>query len=100
MRDRHVAAGEPDPYAVLGVDPHATEKEITEAYRRLVRELHPDVGPGERERLTAVVDAYRTLRAARRTEPGEQRSGVRIPVRRHHPAPDPELRAGPVRRHR
>lgn len=31
-----------DPYTVLGVSPHATEDEIKSAYRRLVRQYHPD----------------------------------------------------------
>ena len=41
-----------DPYAVLGLPPTATLDEITRAYRRQVRALHPDTrttshtGPG------------------------------------------------------
>ncbi|WP_199434479.1 J domain-containing protein [Qaidamihabitans albus] len=89
-----------DPYAVLGVHREATGAEITASYRRLVRQLHPDVSPGGQERLAAVVEAYRTLRDARRTESTEPGTSVRIPVRRHEPAPGPDLRAGPVRRHR
>ena len=36
---------EKDYYAVLGVPPTATQKEITKAYRKLAREFHPDANP-------------------------------------------------------
>lgn len=32
----------PDPYAVLGVDPQASDNEIRQAWRKLMRENHPD----------------------------------------------------------
>jgi len=44
-RRREQAVGEaagPSPYAVLGVDPKASEEEIRRRYRELVREHHPD----------------------------------------------------------
>jgi curved DNA-binding protein CbpA len=53
-----------DHYTVLGVQPSASAREITSAYRRLVRTLHPDANPARpaaRERLAEVVDAYATL---------------------------------------
>ncbi|MBB4286234.1 TerB family tellurite resistance protein [Roseospira goensis] len=37
------AEGEPDPYAVLGVSPQASDDEVRAAWRRLSREHHPDV---------------------------------------------------------
>ncbi|MBI4182893.1 MAG: TerB family tellurite resistance protein [Proteobacteria bacterium] len=36
------AAGEPDPYAVLGVSRRASDDEVRAAWRKLVRENHPD----------------------------------------------------------
>ena len=32
-----------DPYSVLGVSPTATHAEITHAYRRYLRDDHPDI---------------------------------------------------------
>ena len=39
---------EKDLYAVLGVPKGSNEKEIKQAYRRLAREFHPDVNPGDK----------------------------------------------------
>jgi len=89
---------QPDPYAVLGVDPGAGPAEITTAYRRAVRACHPDTEHPDRERLAAVIAAYRQLRSHPRdtAAPREERP---IPVRVRPPAREPDLRAGPVRHH-
>ncbi|WP_292831999.1 molecular chaperone DnaJ [Microbacterium sp.] len=52
-----------DHYDVLGVSREATPEEIKKAYRRLARELHPDVNPGEEasERFKLVTHAYDVL---------------------------------------
>lgn len=95
----------PDPYAVLGLCPDATDAEITAAYRRLVRAHHPDGPHPDRDRLAAVLAAYHALHDRGRSQPPDERpaGATRIPVRVHRrvdrQAPEPELRAGPVRRH-
>ncbi len=55
---------EKDYYRVLGVDADAPAKEITKAYRKLARELHPDKNPGDavaEERFKEVSAAYDVL---------------------------------------
>lgn len=52
-----------DYYAALGVSRDATPEEIKRAYRKLARELHPDVNPdpGTQERFKEVTAAYEVL---------------------------------------
>ncbi len=55
---------EKDYYKILGVSDTAPAKEITRAYRKLARELHPDKNPGNaaaEERFKAVSAAYDVL---------------------------------------
>lgn len=49
-------------YQTLGVSPSATPREITEAYRRLVIQFHPDKNPGQEERFRNVCKAYDVLK--------------------------------------
>ena len=59
-----------DYYKVLGLTSSATEKEITRAYRKLAKELHPDTNPGSEEKFKEVSVAYDVLgdrRSARST---------------------------------
>lgn len=55
---------EKDYYAVLGVSSSASAKEITSAYRKLARELHPDANPGDQaaeDRFKEVSAAYEVI---------------------------------------
>lgn len=52
-----------DYYGTLGVAKNATDQEIKRAYRKLARELHPDVNPSEdaQHRFGEVTTAYEVL---------------------------------------
>lgn len=53
-----------DPYTVLGVARDATEEQIRRAYRRLAKQYHPDLNPGDKaaeERFKAVSAANEIL---------------------------------------
>ena len=55
---------QPDLYKTLGVARDATSKEIKSAYRRLARQHHPDLNPGDAgagERFKQVAAAYEVL---------------------------------------
>ena len=52
-----------DYYGVLGLAPGASDSEIKRAYRRMARDLHPDVNPdpAAKERFQQVTRAYEAL---------------------------------------
>jgi molecular chaperone DnaJ len=58
-----MATTEREYYEILGVARDAGESEIKKAFRRLARELHPDVSdaPDAEERFREVVEAYEVL---------------------------------------
>lgn len=103
-----------DHYETLGIPADAHPGEVTAAYRRLVRDLHPDTNPDPavQDRFRAVSDAYRVLgdRARRAAYDGtlarggratpRTGGGYRIPVRNLTPRePDHTgLRAGATAR--
>jgi hypothetical protein len=63
-----VAAASGDPYAVLGVSPGVSDKELQAAYRRLVQLHHPDHNEGSAEsarRFEQIQDAYARVRRLR-----------------------------------
>lgn len=104
-------------YQLLGVDASVGAAELGRAYRRRLRQLHPDLGCAAEADpvdaaadLAAVQQAYHVLRdPARRARydaelearaaPGPARSRVPIAVRVHPEEPrcGPLFRAGPVR---
>ena len=57
-----------DPYAVLGVSSTATDEEISKAYKKLARQYHPDLNPGNaaaEAKMKEINTAYETIRDIR-----------------------------------
>ena len=53
-----------DYYQTLNVKRDASEKEIKQAYRRLARQYHPDVNPGDaaaEQKFKEISEAYEVL---------------------------------------
>src|SRR3954449_1552509 len=71
---------EKDYYAILGVPPTATEKELSRAFKNLAKEHHPDANPGNaapEERFKEISAAYDVLGdATKRAEYDEVRQMV------------------------
>ena len=75
IKARHLHPPTDDPYAVLGVEPGLSDRELKERYRALVRANHPDKHmaagvPPElidiaTRRLAAINSAYRAIAKAR-----------------------------------
>ena len=65
-----MATAERDYYELLGVTREASADEIKRAFRRLARELHPDVSeaPDAEHRFREVVEAYEVLSNSERRE--------------------------------
>ncbi|WP_330926799.1 J domain-containing protein [Candidatus Sororendozoicomonas aggregata] len=51
-----------DPYTVLGVSPDATLEEVTKAYRKAMRQVHPDKSGLPSFFAQTVIEAYKTLK--------------------------------------
>jgi DnaJ like chaperone protein len=72
----HFIADPDSPYDVLGLTPSATDDEVKQRHRKLVRETHPDLMMGRgvplamieiaTRRLAAINDAYRVVARERR----------------------------------
>ena len=75
IAERHIGPDRASPYTILGVSPDASDDEIKAAYRRLIKENHPDrlIAQGmprefiavANDRLAAINDAYERIRAQR-----------------------------------
>lgn len=50
-----------DPYATLGVSRNASDEDVRRAFRKLAKELHPDISKGNEERFKKVSAAYEIL---------------------------------------
>jgi molecular chaperone DnaJ len=53
-----------DYYSILGIGRNASDKEIKQAYRKLARQYHPDVNPGDKtaeEKFKHINEAYEVL---------------------------------------
>src|SRR3546814_1597105 len=53
-----------DPYKLLNVDRSASQDEIKRAYRKLAKELHPDINPGNKaveQKFKEISQAYSIL---------------------------------------
>jgi curved DNA-binding protein len=64
-----------DYYNILGVNRAATEKDIKTAYRRLARQHHPDVNPGNKaaeEKFKEINEAYEVLSDAEKRKKYDQ----------------------------
>lgn len=54
-----------DPYKILGVSPGASDDEIKRAYRKLAKQYHPDLNPGDAEaarKMQQINDAYERIK--------------------------------------
>lgn len=80
-----------DPYSALGVARTASQDEIRKAYKKIARESHPDLNPGDAgavERFKAVSAAYELLKdpeTRARFDRGEiDAAGAERPERRYY----------------
>jgi curved DNA-binding protein len=64
-----------DYYRILGVDRNADAKAVKQAYRRLARQYHPDINPGDKaaeERFKEINEAYEVLSDAEKRKKYDQ----------------------------
>lgn len=85
-------SAQPDPHGELGVPPDATAAEVHRAFRRRLREHHPDArsqqddatGAASDQTLQRVLAAYETLRA----QPASSAARARTERQPHVATPD------------
>ncbi|MBV8662363.1 MAG: J domain-containing protein [Hyphomicrobiales bacterium] len=80
-----------DPYDLLGVARDASQKDIQKAYRRLAKQVHPDLNPGDKEAqskfqaLNAAYDILGDEDKRARFDRGEiDATGAETPQRRYY----------------
>ncbi len=86
-----------NPYEVLGIGTGATGADITRAYRRLARAVHPDSRPGDpaaAAEFQAVSDAYGLLSDPARRAAYDHQHRAQPPG--HRASPGAPAAAGPV----
>jgi curved DNA-binding protein CbpA len=88
-----------DPYAVLGVPPGSSERELARAYKRLAKRWHPDrAGEQAARRMAEINQAYELARLDRRPRRrGQPHAPAPAPARRRRRIAGHWLRE-PVRR--
>src|SRR5437764_1509764 len=59
-------AADASAYAALGLEPGADGVDIEQAYKKLIKQYHPDREGGDVERAAEINRAYRELRASQR----------------------------------
>ena len=65
-----------DPYKVLGIDPSATDEQVTAAYREMARKYHPDnytdnpLSDLAQEKMQEINEAYDTIVRSRKAGAG------------------------------
>lgn len=67
-----------DPYKILGISPDASDEEIKRAYRRLAKQYHPDLNPGDpvaAKKMQQVNEAYEQIKNPEKARPNPGSQG-------------------------